>query len=89
MKHRNEYLRCKAVEAMNFLARHCNNEDHIMTWLMLGVADGDQEYEGYIEDNVFADLMDTFLEIMYRANKDDSGLYIDGIVSKEMEMPDF
>lgn len=64
-------------------------------WLALGVADGDIEYgdlsvgpddadelEYYMEDEPFADLMDTFLRCMAHARRD-GGLYCDGVVSKE------
>lgn len=62
---------------------------------VLGVADGDIEYgdlsvgpddadelEYYMEDEPFADLMDTFLRCMAHARRD-GGLYCDGVVSKE------
>ena len=79
--------RYKAVRAMDFLARSVNNENHIDLWLSTGVADGDitedtpdEALNDYIEDDSFADLMETFLCVMYRAYKD-GGLYINGIVS--------
>ena len=80
--------RCKVVRAMELLVRTVNNEDYIMAWLRDGVADGDirpdttdEELEYYIEDEAFAELMATFLEIMSDAQKD-GGLYCDSILSK-------
>ena len=86
--------RIKMIKAMEFIIRNCNNEDHIMSWLTYGVADGDIEYgdfstteesvedlETYTDDKVFADLMDTFLRIMSSAYED-GGLYCDSIISE-------
>ena len=84
----NTKKRCDLVRAMEMLVRSVNNEDFIMTWLRIGVADGDiqpettdEDLDYYIEDAAFADLMDTFLHIMGNAQQD-GGLYFDGIVSK-------
>lgn len=86
---RNE--RVEMVRAMELLARAVNDEDVFMTWLISGVADGDinesttdEELDYYTEDENFADLMDTFLELMSRAYQS-GGLYTDGIVSKATE----
>lgn len=80
--------RVEMVRAMELLARAVNDEDVFMTWLISGVADGDinesttdEELDYYTEDENFADLMDTFLDLMSRANKN-GGLYADGILSK-------
>ena len=82
---RNE--RVEMVRAMELLARAVNDEDVFMTWLISGVADGDinesttdEELDYYTEDENFADLMDTILELMNRA-KESGGLYADGICS--------
>ena len=93
--------RTKMVKAMEFIARNLNDESIFCTWLSIGVADGDIPYgdlefrgagdevdedvEYYCEDKNFADLMDTFLHVMRRAAREDSGLYCDGIVSKRSE----
>ena len=85
--------RIKMVKAMEFITRQLNNEDILMSWLMVGVADSDIKYgdlsveddgtlEYYIEDDNFSELMDTFLRVMREAYKD-GGLYCDGVVSKE------
>ena len=83
--------RAEMVRAMELIARAVNDEDVFMTWLISGVADGDinesttdEELDYYTEDENFADLMDTFLELMSRANQS-GGLYADGIVSKAEE----
>lgn len=80
--------RIKMVRAMEFIARQINNEDIFYSWLLCGVADGDidgtehdEDLEYYIEDETFAELMDLFLRLMSKANKD-GGLYCDGVVSK-------
>ena len=86
--------RVKMVKAMEFIARHINDENVFEGWLMEGVADGDIYYgdldatpsdvadsaEDYIEDRDFADLMALFLKCMKRA-RESGGLYCDGVVS--------
>lgn len=91
----NKIERVKMVKAMEFIARQVNDENVFMSWLSVGVADGDIAYgdmnpvdedvEWYAEeDERFADLMDVFLRIMSRAYKS-GGLYCDNVVSKEEE----
>ena len=88
----NEIERMKMVSAMEFIARHINNEEVFEPWLSLGVADGDindgdmcaENAKDYTEDKDFANIMDLFLELVSDAYKD-GGLYCDGIVSKEWE----
>ena len=88
----NMKVRCDLVRAMEALARSVNNEDFLMTWLRIGVADGDirpdtkdEDLEYYVEDDAeFADLMDTFLHVMKNAHLD-GGLYVDGVVSRPSE----
>lgn len=90
----NKIERIKCVKAMEFLARQINDEEVFEEWLMDGVADGDIDVgdldvkgddeellDYYIEDEHFADLMDTFAHVIARARKS-GGLYCDGIVSK-------
>ena len=90
----NKIERIKCVKAMELMARQINDEGVFETWLMYGVADGDiaagdlnvksddEELMGYyIEDEHFADLMDTFTYIIARA-RNRGGLYCDGVVSK-------
>ena len=77
------------VRAMELIARQVNDEDVFNGWLMCGVADGDIDYDGdltqvddyYCEDEHFADLMETFLDVMASAKKS-GGLYCDDVVSK-------
>lgn len=90
----NKLTRAKAVIMMDELANSCNDENIVMSWLSLGVADGDitkdtklddENLESYYEDDkYFAELMDTFLRCMARAYKK-GGLYIDKVVSKEID----
>lgn len=90
----NKIERIQMVKAMEFLARNINDEDVFEKWLICGVADGDIDYgelvttpddedilDYYLGDEAFADLMDTFLNIMAKAAKS-GGLYCDGVVSK-------
>ena len=83
-----ENPRIEVVRAMETLARAVNDEVVFERWLICGVADGDidktttdEELEYYIEDERFAELMQTFLNVMARAKKS-GGLYVDGVVSK-------
>lgn len=80
--------RAKMVRAMDFIARHVNDEEVFESWLMNGVADGDidgketdEDLSYYCEDKNFADLMERFLELMRNAKKS-GGLYCDRVVSK-------
>ena len=85
--------RASVVRAMDILARSINDEDILMEWLELGVADhygsyanaSDEELESYYDDDdMFAGLMDVFLDVMSQAKKS-GGLYVDNIVSKPYE----
>lgn len=84
--------RVEMVRAMELIARAVNDENVFMVWLGSGIADGDikadttddEIEEWYTEDERFADLMDTFLVLMSRANMS-GGLYVDGIISKAEE----
>lgn len=84
----------KMVKAMEFIVRQINNENIFMSWLSVGVADGDINYgdldtsehdenlEYYTEDDNFKDLMSLFLRLMVRAWKS-GGLYCDNVVSQD------
>lgn len=82
--------RKKMIACMEFIARHINDEDVFMGWLMCGVADGDIKYgdldyenvdDGYVDnDRYFAELMECFLRKMASANES-GGLYCGGVVS--------
>lgn len=86
--------RVKMVKAMEFICRQINDEDVIMGWLLDGVADDEIQYadldchdrdgilDYYVQDDHFADLMHTFLQVMALARRS-GGLYCDGIVDKE------
>lgn len=77
---RNIEERVELVKAMDLLARSINNEEYVDLWLMLGVADGDENYEDYCnDDNHFSSLMALFLRLMSRARKD-GGLYCNYVV---------
>ena len=86
--------RIAMVRAMETICRNLNDEEGIMEWLQIGIADGDigpdtqdEDLEYYIEDDNFADLMDSFAVVMSdyakRKSFDDYGqFYCDGIVSQ-------
>ena len=80
-----EKEKAKMVLAMEFIARHINNEDIFEKWLMCGVADGDIPYgdltnienpvlECYT-DSYFDEIVDEFLRVMKLAYLD-GGLYV-------------
>lgn len=88
--------RIKMVKAMEFIARSINNEDVLECWLVNGVADGDIKYGdltasesdedglySYLDDEDFADLMDSFLWVMAKAKRN-GGIFCDGVVSKSL-----
>ena len=89
--------RANLVKAMELLVRSVNDERYMDFWLSQGVADGDltpppttEDWDDeyglgyYIQDDVFADLMASFLYIMHRAHKD-GGLYCDRVVSNNLD----
>lgn len=87
----NKKERLALVKSMEFIMRNLNDESLFMSWLGVGVADGDIEYgnmtlsdseiydlEYYLEDDNFQYLIETFLRIISRAKK--SGIYCDGVL---------
>lgn len=89
--------RIRMVQSMEFIMRNLNRWDDIAGWLTIGVADGDIDYmdfsmndvvkknlDSYIQDDYFADLMDTFCAIIRKTTNDgiSGALYCDGIVSR-------
>jgi len=81
--------RAKVVRAMDLLCRSMNDEELLVAWLMVGVADGDitsettdEDLEYYCEDDTFGELMYYFLRRMKLANKY-GGLYVDGVASRQ------
>lgn len=81
--------RAKLWVCMEYIARQLNDEDIFESWLMCGVPDGDLEYgeldwQGVIDrwslnDEQIEDLMYCFMACMYRAFKNDTGLYCAGV----------
>jgi hypothetical protein len=90
------------VKAMEFIARQINDEDILMYWLTMGVADGDLKYGDFSvntdvdtidaagdycdDDDYFSELMQTFLVCMQAATKS-GGLYCDDVVSDFHDEP--
>lgn len=85
--------RIKMVRAMETIVRNLNDEELIMDWLVVGVADGDinesttdEELEWYAEDDNFVELMTTFRKIMSIAtneSKEGGCFYCGGLVDVE------
>ena len=77
--------RKRMVLAMEFIARHINDETIFWgVWAEEGVADDDIPYgsfnidnvdEYYIEDETYKDLIDTFIHCMTLAKKDGFATY--------------
>lgn len=68
--------RAELVKAMKLIATSVNDEDIIMGWLMNGVADGDTDYESYIDDETIVEVTDCFMRCMIDAARE-GGIYID------------
>lgn len=83
--------RKKLVLAMEFIARHVNDEMVAQDWLINGVADGDIPFGStdvsdvdynYVNNKDFSEMMKVFLDTMSRANRS-GGLYCDRVVSSK------
>lgn len=87
----NAEVRIKMVKAMEYIARHINDEEIFDEWLSYGVVDEDIPYGDlsveendekdlgyYIQDRAFFSLMSNFLYIMSEAHES-GGLYCDNI----------
>jgi len=82
--------RQKMIVAMEYVARHINDEEVFDSWLMCGVPDGDiepgnldptQVYEkDYMITDGFKDIMSCFLRCMCMAYEE-GGLYCGGVTS--------
>lgn len=84
----NENERYTTVRAMDMLARQTNNETALEMWFEKGISDGDIDLEtpdemlvDYIDDDKFADVLDTFLCVMSESYKQ-GGLSVDGVKSE-------
>lgn len=78
MKKSEKIERQKMVIAMEYIARHINDEYLADYWLTFGVADGDIEYgnfdcekvdEFYIENDNYKELLTVFLWVIKEAYK--------------------
>ncbi len=84
----NIHKRCTIIRAMETIIGTVNNTELIAEWRIVAIADGDirpdtsdEDLEYYIENDAFADILNTFLQVMGDAQQS-GGLYVDGIVSK-------
>lgn len=90
----NKKKRITMVRAMETVCRALNDEEGILDWLTVGVADGDiteetvdEELESYTDDETFADLMDSFAAVMSdyvkkKSISDHGHFFVDGVLSK-------
>ena len=78
--------RAELVKAMKLIATSINDEDILYSWLMGGVADGDTDYESYVEDKTFVSVIDCFMRCMVRA-AESGGIYCDTICGGEVGIP--
>lgn len=89
----NHIERIKMIKAMEYIARHINDEDVFDMWLSCGVADGDIQYgdlkcshedvedlDYYMDDKNYKELIQLFLRCMAAARKF-GGLLSDTVVS--------
>ena len=89
----NRTEREKVLRAMETVARRLNDEEVFEAWLVNGPGDGEIEDgepvdDYYLEDEVFADMMDSFARLMKKATRKDEykgAFYVDGVVSKARE----
>ena len=85
--------RIKMVKAMEYIARHVEDEEVFQYWLVYGVADEDialgdlsvkrsdlDDLGVYIEDEDFADIMKAFLKLMRSACRS-GGLTCDNVTT--------
>lgn len=83
--------RKKMILAMEFIARHMNDDTEFDRWLMCGVPDGDIERGSFDLDEIYSedymltdeglkDIMSCFLRCMHYSYVDNGGLYCDGVV---------
>ena len=84
----NDSERYATIRAMDMLARQTNNEAALEMWFAQGIFDGDIDLEtpdemlsDYINDDKFADVLDTFLCAMSESYKQ-GGLSVDGVDSE-------
>ena len=90
----NKNERAKLIRAMEFIAAQINDEEICLGWRAAAVADAGIEYgdlsnnpegvEPYIDDESFADVMDTFLWCCKDAWAS-GGLFCDGVRSGPKE----
>jgi hypothetical protein len=78
--------RAELVKAMKLIATSINDEDIIDSWLMFGVADGDTDYESYVEDETFVSVIDCFMRCMVGA-AESGGIYCDTLCGGEVGIP--
>lgn len=96
----NKNARIEMLKAMDMICHSFNDERRINFWLAYGIPDGTftgssdygSDVDYLCEDEVFADLMDTFVFICGRAfadyDKEHGQLYFDGIASAQEESAD-
>lgn len=85
--------RIKMLKAMEYIARHINDEEVFNDWLICGIPDGEiaaedlsvkttdaEELKYILNDNAFRYIMTAFQRVMRAAYKS-GGLAVDGVVA--------
>ena len=69
----NEHSRAEMLKAMDIIVCNLNDEEIIFHWLQYGIPDGtytNDEYEEYIDDDCYDDIVDEFNYCMRQALND-------------------
>ena len=82
--------RIAVIKAMDTIIHSLNDEGDILWWLEYGVPDGEinedtseEDLQWLVEeDDVFADIMSTFIKIM-RGQPVNGAMWVDNVLSKE------
>lgn len=94
----NTQERVALLLAMDTVVRSLNDETYMDAWLESGVPDGTvyEDLIDYTDDEIFADIMDTFVYVMARAitgefvgkERRRGILYCDRVISEDLELID-
>jgi hypothetical protein len=86
---RNEFaneLRYRQLKAMDKTLRECvNDENHFMSWLMIGIPDGstDADFKDYASDaEEFMEFLNLFTNLVNRLDSDPNEMSKEEIVNK-------
>ena len=74
--------RLDALRAMDLIARSLNDEDFFNQWITYGIEDECKDYNGYLSDDIFRDIMTEFCEVIHNATAEKGAIFIDNICSE-------